>query len=89
MMTHDERPGESRNMKRVTITFSGEFEEHDLAAFVMLLRTINRNNPLRHYEVVINDPDASLDAAKELLLRLMPDLPDRKTTFTVHRGRMT
>lgn len=72
-------------MKRITLTLTGEFEMSDLAAFAMLLRTIDKRNPAGHYELLINDPDSSLQEAEARLREIVPPLPGRETTFTVHR----
>jgi hypothetical protein len=72
-------------MSKITITISGEFEEHELGAMIMLLRSFDNKHPDRHYELWIDDPDNSLAAAEALVRRVVPSLLGRQTKFTVHR----
>jgi hypothetical protein len=74
-------------MTQISITISGEFEEHELAAMVMLLRSIDVKHPERHYDITITDPrnGKSLEEAEAMIRRLVPNLPDRRTKISVVR----
>jgi hypothetical protein len=70
----------------VTLTITGDFNDGELGAFVALVRSIDGRNPERHYAVIIDDPQGKL-ADMEPAMRnvIVPEVPSRTTTFSVHR----
>lgn len=57
------------NMQQVTLTISGEFEDDDMVAFAMLLRTVSQNND-RYYQIWISEPKSPRTA--ERISQLLP-----------------
>lgn len=71
--------------KTISLTITGMFEDHELAALAALIRTIDGHHTDRHFSIVINDPDSSLGEAEAALRGIMPEVPGRETKFSVHR----
>ena len=73
-------------MNRVMLLISGEFEDHELTAMMMLLRSIDRRNPSRAIDVALHDLDGTTThEAEKMLRKILPQVPGRETKFTIHR----
>lgn len=71
--------------KEVAVVVAGPFEDFELASLIALVRFVDGQHADRHYSVIICDPDSSLGEAEQALRAMMPERPDRKTEFSVHR----
>ncbi len=62
-----------------SIKLTGPFSEHDIAAFVALLRRIDDANPAGVYAITVTDPDAGAMDEAERFVASLPPLPGRAT----------
>lgn len=71
------------------IVIRGPFSEDDMAMLVETLRQIDeRHGGTDTFELAALDPrDTALEAAEEMLHRVVPDHPNRVTAFTTIRRR--
>lgn len=68
-----------------TMLITGDFTESEFAEVCALLRRLDNARPTGRFRITVNDPDATLGDAEEVMRRSLPEQEDRRTTLVTAR----
>jgi hypothetical protein len=67
------------------IVIKGDFTEAEFAALVAQIRQLDQARPDARFEITLLDPQRTLMDAQPLIRQVLPELPDRITSFVTVR----